>query len=392
VRDIIVVVQITEDDVDAFKIGGSYRQFGIIRNPILADGTERVAGIENEYLRDITLIPDTFYAAEDFVFTGTGFIVGDETFSSAKIVSVSTEFDDVSVFDGERVRLRTVNSTDKFISRLERPNDYVLEFSSDGIPSDDFFLGEQVTQYIPSGTVFGNGTFLSYDLVVQGSVIESSATGLTVRVNTGGNFVPLGSSHITGLQSGLTAEIAKITPRYGEYVRIGNFEDTEASFVRRSDGTTKLYKIDSVGSAYYDTQSVPSYSGLHVLELSSSVSPAVGGVDSTSLPLTPTAFSNGQVVVQGSTGLGSNYAAGVVYNWEFVNSSYGKLYLTGVTGKFISVQTNGLTGTTLSSYILAAYSPPQIQRNSGEILYIDNVRPVTRGIGQKEEFRLRLGF
>lgn len=393
IQDIIVVVQINESDDESFKIGGSYRQFGIIKNPLLADGTERIAGSENEYLRDIILIPDDFYAEEDFTLSASasGFIVGDETFSSAKIVSISTEFDDVSVFDGQRVRLRTINSTDKFITRLERPNDYELLFSVSGSPSENFFVGEKIRQYIPSGTVFGNGTFLSYDLNVEGSVLESSSDGLIVRVLSGGNFVAGTESAIVGLQSGLSAEVQFIQPRYGEYVRIGQFNGEEAVFSQRN-GTTKLYKIDSVGSAYYDTQSVPSYSGLHTLELSSSVSSAVGGVDLTSIPLTPSAFSNGQVVTQGSTSSVSNYASGVVYNWEFVNSSYGKLYLTGVTGTFIGVQTNGLTGTTLSSYIVATYTPPQIQRNSGEILYIDNVRPVTRGIGQKEEFRLRLGF
>lgn len=394
IQDIIIVMQIDENDVDAFKIGGSYRQFGIIKNPLLADGTERIAGSENEYLRDIVLIPDDFYAQEDFIFSGagTGFIIGDETFSSAKVVSITNELDDVSVFSGERVRLRTINSTDKFITRIERPNDYEIIFSSTGLPPENFIVGETIRQTVPSGTAFENGTFLSYDLTVEGSVIQSEPTGLIVRVLSGGNFVELNQSPIVGLQSGLTAEIENIEPRYGEYIRIGQFNGEEARFNTRN-GTTRLYKVDSVGAAYYDSRSVPSYSGLHTLELSSSVSAAVGGVDSTSIPLTPTAFSNGQVVVQGNTtNSGSNYAAGVVYNWEFVNSSYGKLYLTGVTGKFISVQSNGLTGTTLSSYILATYTPPQIQRNSGEILYIDNVRPVTRGIGQNEEFRLRLGF
>ena len=60
--------------------------------------------------------------------------------------------------------------------------------------------------------------------------------------------------------------------------------------------------------------------------------------------------------------------------------------------KFLSVQSSGLTGATLGAYVISAYHVPEIEPTSGEVLYIDNVRPITRISGQKEEFRLRLGF
>jgi hypothetical protein len=74
------------------------------------------------------------------------------------------------------------------------------------------------------------------------------------------------------------------------------------------------------------------------------------------------------------------------------------LYVTNVTGKFKGVFGNraseayGVTGTTLGQYVVSSVDPPEILPTSGEILYINNVRPIQRTIGQKEEFRVRLGF
>lgn len=387
VKDVLVVVQITESDLEKIRGGGSYRQFGIIKNPVLSDGSGVVAGTENNYFRDITLVPENSYLTSDFDRSGTVFLLGDESFSSAKV----SRFTQTSVSDGQRVLLKTIFSSDKFVSRAERANDYVVSFASGGLPSVKYGLGETVTQSIPSGTVLQNGAVYGYDIVVDGTVIQSTVTDAVIRVSSGGNFVPSTSVFLTGVNSGITAQISTVEPRYGEYVRIGYADGEQVGFVDR-EGSSRLYKVDAVGKAYYDSNGVPSYRGLHLLEVSTSVSGATGGVDVTSSPLTQTSFSNGDVVSQGSTAAGSNYAAGVVYDWEFVNSSYGRLYVTGVTGRFLSVETHGLTGTTLSSYILAAYHEPEISRNSGEILYIDNVRPITRTVGQKEEFRLRLGF
>jgi hypothetical protein len=63
-----------------------------------------------------------------------------------------------------------------------------------------------------------------------------------------------------------------------------------------------------------------------------------------------------------------------------------------VVGAFKSVASDGITGSTLGAYIVASVEEPEIDRTSGEILYIDNVRPISRNVGQQEEFRLRLGF
>jgi hypothetical protein len=165
-----------------------------------------------------------------------------------------------------------------------------------------------------------------------------------------------------------------------------------AQFVSDAANNQALYKVVESSQAYFDLDQTPSYRGLHVLHLTTSVGSATGGIDTTYSTLTQNSYSNGDVVEQGVTAQFGHYARGVVYNWEFVNNAYGKLYLTDVLGKFKSVSTHGLTGTQLGGYIVSSVDLPEVDRTSGEVLYIDNVRPIQRTRAQEEEFRLRLGF
>jgi hypothetical protein len=386
-KDIIIVVQINEFDEEIIRGGGTYRQFGIIKNPVLTNNPLLVAGSENKYYRDLFVIPEYGYQTSDFSGVGEFILIGDESKTAAKVISSKQS----QGFDGSTVRLKTVNTVGRFITRSDRADDYILTFTPNGQPTFPFLVNEVVSQTIPSGTVFGNNLVYGYDLTVQGTVVQSFNDRCIVRVQSGGGFVGNISAPLVGTDSGITAAVSQVSPRYGEYIRLFSTNGENSVSVIR-DGTSKLYKIVSVGLPYYDENIVPSYRGLHLLEVSTSISGSTGGLDVSTSALTQNSFSNGDVITQGSTAHGSNYGAGVVYDWEYVNPSYGKLYLTGVTGKFLSVQTNGLTGTTLGAYVLSQYHKPEIDLTSGEVLYIDNVRPIARITGQKEEFRLRLGF
>lgn len=390
VKDVLVVVNITDEDAETIRGGGTYRQFGIIKNPVLADGSSIIAGSQYPYYRDILLVSDDgFLDVGDFSTssaTGQVFIVGDETCESAKIVQASVVYS----LDGQKMKLKTVNTSGKFVTRWDRPDDFILTLHSS--PSVPFRIGETAVQTIPSGTAVGSGIVYGYDITVTGTVVSVEQNTVNIRLTGGGNFVPSATAFLTGLISGVTAAISfgGVKPRYGEYVRIGKTEDTTSIFER--NGIEKVYRVESIGPSYYDTNRVPSYSGLHKLELTTSVSGATGFVDVTSSPLTQSSYSVGDLVVQGSTAAGSNYAVGVVYDWNYKNPANGDLYLTGVTGSFLSVETSGLTRSRIGPYIVAAYKKPDIDTTSGDILYINNVRPIHRISGQKEEFRLRLGF
>ena len=385
VKDILVIVEIAENDAEKIISGGSYRQFGIIKNPVLSDGTSTVAGRENPYYRDITLVPETEYELGESRFDSTNVntIIGKESYSAAKVVGIKST-------SQTTITLKTVNSSGRFLTKQDRVNDFILTLS--GQASQNFIVGETITQIVPAGTVLGNGVQYGYDLTTTARVLEVNATGtkLTVRLTSDGNFVT--GTNISGLQSLVTKEVTKVVPRYGENVWITNRSVGGSPQFVTEGSNDSLYRVVDVGVAYFDLDSTAAYRGLHVLELSTSINSVVAGVDTTSAALTRNSYSNGDVVHQGVTGQFGHYATGMVYNWEFVNDSYGKLYLTDVVGSFKSVETHGLSGSTLGAFIVSSVQEPEIERSSGEVLYINNVRPIQRIYAQEEEFRLRLGF
>ena len=384
-KDILIIVKITEDDSAKIVGGGSYRQFGIIKNPVLGDGSGIVAGRDDLYYRDISLIRTGGLAVNtDFSSREANIIIGTETYSSAKVVGVKSE-------NFSQITLKTLNAGGRFITKQDRINDYVLTLTAD--PSVDFQVGETIEQIIPAATVLQSGIAFAFDITTQGRVLYTSGTELGVRITSSGNFINEAIAPIIGLLSGVTGTISSVAPSYGESVWVTDTVEssTTATFLNR-DGNQKLYKVVEVGQAYFDLDNTPAYRGLHVLELGTSLNSAVGVVDTTSASLTQNSFSSEDSVTQGVTGTYGNYATGRVYHWEFINNSYGKLYLTNVVGSFKSVAVDGLSGSTLGAFIVTNVDLPEIDRTSGEILYIDNVRPIQRTVGQQEEFRLRLGF
>lgn len=389
VKDVLVIVPITEEDSRIIMGGGKYRQFGIIKNPILSDGTFAIAGKQEQSYRDIELLPTVGSVdPSHFDLSQYNFIIGSESFASSRIISVKS-------ITNDRVVLKTLNSSTNFVSRLDRPNDYLI-----GIGVDDelnevesFQIGEVVTQVIPANTPFGTAQLsFGFDFVATGRIVAKTTDSIAVRVTSGGNFIASSSYPVVGKTSQTSGVAVSVSPRYGEEVWVTNQNGGVAAFVQNDSVNQKLYKISSVSQGYFDLNRVPSYSGLHVLHLRSSLSGVCGGMDTTSAPLSQTSFSNGDRVHQGITGQFGHYATGTVYHWNYINPASGELYLTNVYGSFKSVAKDGLTGSQLRAFVVSDVTLPEISPTSGEVIYINNIRPIDRTVGQEEEFRIRLGF
>jgi hypothetical protein len=396
VKDVLIVCEILESDSDKIISGGSYRQFGIIKNPVLNDGSGVVAGKTDLYFRDIVLTPVNG-PIETANFDGgpENLVLGRETYSSSRVVLARTPVSSGANSVVDTISLKTVPSNGKYITRQDRPDDYALTLSAAMPPNANFQVGETVRQVIPAGTaitnVTGNQVVYTYAVTVEGTVISVSSTELVVRLTTGGNFVT-GSVSVVGLRSAASSLVSSILPRFGESVWITKKGSAGIPEFQTYDSAVKQYKVVETGLAYFDQNAAPVYSGLHALRIGTSVNSSVGGADISYAPLTPNSFTNGETIHQGVTGAFGHYATGKVYNWDFVNSSSGTLYLTEVQGSFRSVATHGLSGSTLSAYVVTVLSLPEISPSSGEVLYINNVRPVQRVVGQEDEFRIRLGF
>lgn len=388
VQDLIVVVKVTEEDISKLRVGGSYRQFGIIKNPILNDPSGAVAGSDKPYYKDITFAykgTNTGRSVTDWQTNGfpgglKNFIVGTESGVGSTVHSVKS-----SIASSIVVKAKTTGG--KYVTQQTRPNDFILTMGSTA-EAGNYALREDLVQTIRAGSVDPvSGISYGYELTARGSLISKDDAKLIVRA-TENSFI-IGTT-LSGVLSGATGSPNNVEPLLGEYAWV--YDPTSNQFINES-GNYNLFKITQVGSPYFDLNETPSYTGLTCLVLGTSVNTSTGGIDTTSAALSPNSFSNGDFVQQGSTASETgNYASGTVYAWDFTNASTGKLYLTNTFGSFRSVAKNGLVGSTMGSYIVTSTISPDIVPNSGEVIYINNIRSISRVNGQSEEFRLRLGF
>jgi len=387
VQDIIVIVPVGDDDVDTILPKGSYRQFGIVKNPEINNGLNTIAGKDDLFYRDIVLLYTGGNTAllekeqaKNLLFTGMhmNIIVGAET----SVGSSVSELKSISTINGEtRFTVKITNVGGRYLTYNDRKRDFEITFSTEAAASS-YIVGETIYQVIPSGTI-GNG----FTIRAEGVVLSKSGVKIRVRTTKNGFVV---SQQVVGIKSRSYNTPSKISPVYGEPVCI---YDTNTNSLYSENGDREVFRVIDLGTPYFELNETPSFSGLTVLHISTSSNASVGFVDTTTAAVTQTSFTSGSLVQQGISGDAlSPYASGTVYDWEYVNPSYGRLYLTDVFGQFRNVEDHGLTGATMGAFIVSKVDPPEIDPKSGEILYINNIRPVSRVVGQEEEFRIRLGF
>jgi len=244
VKDVLIIVEISEEDSEKIIGGGSYRQFGIIKNPVLNDGTGSVAGKTNPYYRDITITPYNGDTSLNF-FDGSQFntVIGSESYAIGKVVQKKSE-------SSNTVTLKILNTSGQFITKQSRPSDYTITTSTD--TTENYLLGETVSQTIPAGTVLSSGVSYGFPLTCSGVVLDVRGKTLDVRLSSNGNFV-VGSSPLVGNRSGMSKTIVSVDPRYGEFVYVTNRSpEGIGQFVSDGAGTQKLYKVIEVGPAYIE--------------------------------------------------------------------------------------------------------------------------------------------
>ena len=92
-------------------------------------------------------------------------------------------------------------------------------------------------------------------------------------------------------------------------------------------------------------------------------------------------------------------ATATVSKWNMVgDGTTGEMYVTNVFNTFESTA-DGFTGDFTSSVTtvpatqtITSIQIPELNMGSGELLYIQNIRPITRTFDQQEEFKILLGF
>jgi hypothetical protein len=389
VKDLILITQLDSYDEDIVPVGGSYRKFGIIKNPTLNDGSKIVAGTDSVYFTDLILqylgnggwSQIGQFQTAFFPTTGVtaNLIIGTESNAAFPVVAVKN----VIVGNGEtRVQVKVRSNQTAPITWADRLTNYEISLSP---AQSGFLVGETVTENIPAGVNIG-GISYAFGITATGTITKASTTKLSVNV-TNNAFVSGAGREILGQYSGVTAAVAGVSLSYGENVYVNK----GLSFA--TEGTTaELFKIISASPAYFDEATVPSYTGLTILTVTQ---PSVALAS-----FSNTTWVNGALIEQGVSGsYNYDYASAKVYAWVRTDNTSGTLYLTEPFGNFKKISTAGATFGRLNDglsinggYAVSQITRPLIDVHSGEILYINSIQPVQKISNQTDEFRLRVGF
>jgi hypothetical protein len=377
------------NDSSVIPTDGSYRQFGIIRNPVLNDGSENLAGSDQQYYRNLVLLylgsaaSDKAGFETNFFSGSKNFITGAESYASFPVNSVIS----ANTVNGEiRVQIKVKNTGATPVTWADRLDVYDLNLSTP--KGSGFVVGETITQNIPAGISAFGGISYGFGVTAEGTVISKTTTKLGVRVTS--NAFARGASEslkVTGSFSGVTAYVGGVSLAYGElaFVNRGLSLATEG-------GTAELFKFISASPPYFDEATVPKYTGLTVLTMNKPSGSLLGDFSETT-------WVNGDFVQQGrSASYEYDYASGYVYKWDKTTASTGTLYISEPFGIFKTSSGSGVTFSRLNNnstndgYAVSSVTNPQIDIHSGEIIYINSIQPVQRLKNQSEEFRLRVGF
>jgi len=364
-----------------FNTAQDFRQITLVKNPLLRGGTNdgKVAGKEITRKKQLTVAKPWFMtnSFNDSAFTANNSIMGENSRATAKIESWISDSDG-SVGTLELSNVQGTFDIEDPASTLTR---LVFPSNSSG-NTGDFTIGNTVKQttsgivaegvitnwYAPSGG--------PYELVVR--VTSNSFVASTNELsNSIIEYNPEGTS-TTGVDWLITSVVER---KMGELIK--HFSSTDGSTfefftfptvngnqnVARANKLTDVQDEDTLERSYRLTTQ------LTIEDSTSSLSSSTYTKDDTFYQ------------VNRDSGFTGNTVTGKVVDWSATSGSTGVLTLNDVRGSF---STGGFSGS--ANHGITAISLPELKVGSGEVLYIENIRPVTRGIEQDEEIKIMIGF
>lgn len=357
-RRALIVARADQDELGVFQVANDYRQFGIVRNPILNDGTGTIAGeeIEPQLRIEVAKNVSTLVLGS---FTVGRFIFGSQSGAVAEVVSWTP---DPSGDSGVLI-VKNATTQDFVLPDLPSPGELLHQFNAAFTLIDldvaTVVLVTQIPRNTPESyrqtcqiTLKSDGT-VANQLVDASFTLDRTARGQSsLRLTDASNFV-LGEDlqvgeTVTGQSSGATATVVSFTAAVvgnpGSLLAlsdvVGTFLDGEVVF-----GATSTFSI--------------------IIDL--------GGQEDSSVE-------------------------GIIVQWEpAVDGLTGVLSLVDVRGDFeigeLIDEFDPDTETVVTNIgEVTAKSDPELVNRSGELLYIQNVKPIQRDIEQAEEFKILVEF
>jgi len=393
---IMVAVKIDGTEDNDLLIGDDFRQFGIIKNATISSGGKsgggvyynEIAGSEfskninfeltHSHTNDLAWI----YAQEEdeVTFKEGDYVYGSESRATAKVKSWRRkvggnetqeigilEVDDiVGGFDiptGKTDELRYIFATDPIGNETNiQPTDIVTQ-------SYDFAEGNS-----------GEGTVVLYDSA-ENELIVKLVNGSFGK--TGEVWVNRGEANAVGF-TGDEANINLFENRGGELLKSFTTTNSVISF-RDYGGTQDAARATNQTEILSIYDRIPTYNLMHKFIITDTVA------------MDNDTFSNEHHLTQIKSD--SKTATATVSKWNVVGGSgtTGEMYVTNVFNTWESTAdgfSGGFTSTlgTHTNKTITSIQIPELNMGSGELLYIQNIRPISRTFDQQEEFKILLGF
>tara|TARA_Y100001937_G_scaffold21155_1_gene29793 strand:- start:4540 stop:6789 length:2250 start_codon:yes stop_codon:yes gene_type:complete len=352
-----------------------FRQFGILKNPILNDNSLRVAGSEFDRKTSLVIRKPFGYSAGDpnssFGFDSSTFKVNDYVFGEqSTAVAVVEEWRIDSDNTGGRLFLK--NPSKEFILPSTQEERIRINFGASG-GTGNFEFSENVTQFNSVLGITANGVVRGWDSTNRELLVRLTATG-------DGGAVPFSASStasVVGVSSGAEQhDYANLEDEGGE--RIATFGTTSGTFTVDAASNAFIGRIKSGINSYINVSETPIY------RLTTSI-----GLIPTSGSFSSSDFSLDAGITQENAD--KKLSIGKVASWTpSTTGSSGTLVLSDVLGGFSLGGT--LSGPNGNNYKVNTIDDSQLVQGSGEVLYIQNVRSIDRQKNQREEVRILIGF
>jgi len=360
-RRALIVVRTDQDELGVFAVANDFREFGIVRNPVLNDGTERIAGEEIKARLSIEVAKNVApLLLGSFDAGGTQFLLGDESGAVGRIIEWTPD----GTGNAGVLVIEDPSTQDFVLPEGTNPGELLHQF--DGSPaftSTDVATIVRVEQ-LPRNTPESYRQSCQITLQSDGSVtnqldddsftLDRIARGQSsLQLTDASNYV-LGEDFaigdiVTGQSSGASATVVSWIP-----AAVGN--------------PGSVLSLSSVAGTFLDGEIVQG-PGLTFFEIIIDI----GGQENSSVQ-------------------------GIIVEWAPAPDGVtGVLSLVDVRGDFdIGEQIDEFdpdTDTTVTNIgKVTAKTDPELVNNSGELLYIQNVKPIQRDGEQAEEFKILVEF
>lgn len=373
--NLMIVVDI--DGTEGGKISNfnDYRQFGILKSPYLYGGIT-LAGQEEKVVLQVNIrkepTKEIDYALSSFV-TGN-YIIGKETRASAKIL------DRENTVGSKFYRLYLTDVVGNF------------RFSDDKSTKARVYFTSSFTGPIGTGDyAFQYQNLDGYTLSASGRIVSGSTVGQNLVIDTTyGAFVSGATISLLGKSGGYTlnkSSILDVDEEYGEMLGQFSVGNTSGSSFLSFAGDENFGRLASVEFLPTPAEDIGEYIMTTRIRITSA-SPLTNGV------LAGSAALDGNLKQTDSITLKKTVADIIEYT---ASGFTGMIHLSNVKGSFNKTDSlfftpYGSTAENALSISINEILNPDIEVGSGDLLYIENVRPIERNIEQSEEFKIVIGF